>query len=87
MDANFSHGKWELWQIGLDGTERQLTRPPPGSVDETPVYSGKTLFFVRTTRLHGALYALNNGRVVGPFAWLGYNLGYYGHHAWPYTPR
>jgi hypothetical protein len=86
-DANFSHGKWALWQIGLDGTERQLTRPPLGAVDESPVYSGKTLFFVRTTRLHGVLYALSKGRVVGPFAWLGYNLGYYGHHSWPFTPR
>jgi hypothetical protein len=87
VDANFSHGKWALWQIGLDGTERQLTRPPRGSVDESPTYSGKTLFFVRTTRLHGVLYALSGGRTVGPFAWLGFSLGYYGHHAWPYTPR
>lgn len=87
IDANFNHGKWALSQIGLDGTERQLTRPPHGSVDESPVFSGQTLFFVRTTWLHGVLYALDKGRVVGPFAWLGYSLGYYGHHAWPYTPR
>jgi hypothetical protein len=87
MDANFNHGKWALWQIGLGGTERQLTRPPHGSVDESPTFAGTTLFFVRTTRAHGILYALRKGRVVGPFAWLGFNLGYYGHHSWPYTPR
>jgi hypothetical protein len=86
-DANFNHGKWALWRIGLDGTERQLTQPPRGSVDESPTYSGKTLFFVRTTRAHGTLLALSGGRIVGPFASLGFNLGYYGHRSWPYTPR
>jgi hypothetical protein len=86
-DANFNHGKWALWQIGLNGTERQLTHPPRGSVDESPTFGGNVLFFVRTTRAHGILYALRRGRVVGPFAWLGFNLGYYGHHSWPYTPR
>jgi hypothetical protein len=85
MDANFNHGKWALWQIRFDGTEQQLTHPPRGSVDESPAFAGKTLFFVRTARAHGVLYALSNGRVVGPFARLGFNLGYYGHHFWPYS--
>ena len=86
-DPSFLAGKWALWRIGLDGSERKLTTPPPGSADESPQFKGSTLFFVRTRKLHGVLYALRDGRVVGPFAELGYSLGFYGHHAWPYTPR
>jgi hypothetical protein len=86
-DASFFHARWALWRIGLDGSERRLTQPPTGFADESPSFSGTTLFFVRTRKTHGVLYALRSDRVVGPFAWLGFNLGYYGHHAWPYTPR
>jgi hypothetical protein len=85
--AGFMDAKWALWRVGLDGSERQLTTPPAGSADETPKFAGNTLLFVRTTKLHGTLYALHDGRLAGPFAWLGFSLGYYGHHAWPYTPR
>lgn len=86
-DANFFHAKWALWRIGFDGSERRLTRPPAGSADESPSYSRGTLFFVRTTRLRGVLYALRGARLAGPFVQLGFDSGYYGHHAWPYAVR
>jgi hypothetical protein len=85
--ANFFLGKWTLWRIWLDGREQQLTHPPRGFVDESPRFAGQTLFFVRSRRGRGVLYALRSGRVVGPFASLGYDLGFYGHHAWPYAVR
>jgi hypothetical protein len=87
MDARFMDAKWALWQIGFDGSERRLTAPPAGSADESPKFAGNTLLFVRTTKLHGVLYALRGQRLVGPFASLGYNMGFYGHHTWPFTPR
>jgi hypothetical protein len=87
VDASFLHAKWALWRIGLDGSERRLTSPPPGSADESPRFAGETLLFVRTRRLHGTLYALRGGRLAGPFAELGFALGYYGHHDWPYAVR
>lgn len=86
-DPRASRGAWALWQIGLDGSERRLTHPPPGAADESPAFENGALFFVRTTNLHGVLYALRGGRLAGPFAWLGYSWGYYGHHAWPYSVR
>jgi hypothetical protein len=86
-DATFTKGRWALWRIGFDGTERKLTAPPRHSADESPRFAGTTLFFVRTTNAHGTLYALHEGRIAGPFAELGFNLGYYGHHDWPYIPR
>jgi hypothetical protein len=86
-DAMFSRARWALWQIGLDGSERRLTTPPRRSADESPRVAGDTIFFVRTKRAHGSLYALRNGRIAGPFAELGFNLGYYGHHDWPYAAR
>ena len=86
-DATFSHGRWALWWIGFDGTERKLTAPPRRFADESPRFAGATLFFVRTRNAHGSLYALDKGRITGPFAELGFNLGYYGHHDWPYLPR
>jgi hypothetical protein len=86
-DATFSHARWALWQIGFDGAERRLTAPPPRTADESPRFAGNTLLFVRTRRAHGTLFALRNGRTAGPFAELGFNLGYYGHHDWPFAPR
>jgi hypothetical protein len=86
-DANFFHTRWSLWRVGLDGTKRRLTSPRPGYADESPRFSGKTLFFVRSRRGVGKLYALRGGRLLGPLASLGSQLGYYGHHAWPYSVR
>jgi hypothetical protein len=84
-DANFFHTRWSLWQVGADGSQRRLTKPPGGYADESPRFAGDTLFFVRSRRGVGTLYALRDGRLLGPFASLGYSLGYYGHNAWSYT--
>jgi hypothetical protein len=86
-DANFFHTRWSLWRIGFDGARRRLTSPPPGYADESPRFSGKTLFFVRSRRGVGRVYALRDGKLLGPFASLGSDIGYYGHHAWPYSVR
>jgi hypothetical protein len=85
-DANFFHTHWSLWRVGFDGTQRRLTSPPPGYADESPRFSGTTLFFVRSHRGVGRVYALRNGKLLGPFATL-QGLGYYGHHEWPYSVR
>lgn len=79
--------QWSLWRVGLDGREARLTAPPRGSADESPRFGGSTLLFVRSLRGHGALYGLRHGRVVGPFASLGYGPAYYGHYSWPYAVR
>jgi hypothetical protein len=84
-DATFFHTRWSLWEVDSDGSQRQLTKPPPGYADESPRFAGNTLFFVRSRRGVGTLYALRNGILLAPFASLGYSLGYYGHNAWPYT--
>lgn len=79
--------RWQLWRVGQDGSQRRLTSPPPGYTDESPRFSpdGRTLFFVRSRKGVGKLYALRGGLLLGPLASLGYQLGYYGHHAWPYA--
>jgi hypothetical protein len=76
---------WSLWRVTLDGRRTRLTSPPAGFADDSPRFDGPTILFVRERRGDGVLYALRSGRVVGPFASLGFDLGYYGHHAWPYT--
>ena len=83
-DYDFFHTKWSLWQVGFDGSARQLTTPPRGYADESPRYTdgGRTLMFVRSRRGHGRLFELKSGRIVGPLRSLGYSLGYYGHHDW-----
>ena len=86
-DANFFHTKWSRWRVGLDGAVRRLTSPPPGYADESPRFSGATLFFVRSRRGIGRVYALRDGKLIGPFASLGYSLGYYGHNDWTYSVR
>jgi hypothetical protein len=87
MSSMWAH--WSLWRVGLDGSQRRLTSPPRGYSDDSPRFShdGRTLFFVRSRRGVGTVYALRNGRLLGPFASLGFQLGYYGHHAWPYSVR
>jgi dipeptidyl aminopeptidase/acylaminoacyl peptidase len=82
--GDFYAGRWALWRVGLDGTTTQLTQPPKGYDDESPRISrdGRTIFFVRQRRGHGQLYALRDGRVVGPLLSTGYRLGYYGANDW-----
>jgi hypothetical protein len=86
-DANFFHTHWSLWRVGFDGSQTRLTAPPPRFADESPLFDGATLLFVRSHRGYGALYAVHAGRVLGPFASLGYQLGYYGHHRWTYAVK
>lgn len=83
-NANFFATRWELWRVGLDGTKRQLTAPPPGWTDESPQFSrdGKSMLFVRSRKGNGYLYVLRRGRATGPLLFLGNSLGYYGHHDW-----
>jgi dipeptidyl aminopeptidase/acylaminoacyl peptidase len=82
--ANFFATRWQLWRIGLDGSQTRLTSPPAHHADESPHFSrdGKTILFVRSRAGHGRLYALREGRVVGPLLSLGYQSGYYGHQDW-----
>jgi hypothetical protein len=78
---------WALLRVGLDGSMTRLTRPPAHHADETPRFSpdGKTLYFVRSEKGNGKLYALRDGQIVGPLLSLGYQLGFYGHQVWAYT--
>jgi hypothetical protein len=83
-DANFFHTHWALWQVGLDGSQRQLTRPPTGYADESPRFSqdGRRLLFVRSRKGRGKLHVLHAGALSGPLLSLGYLIGYYGHQDW-----
>ncbi len=83
-DYNFSATKWELWRVGMNGSRRRLTSPPPHSADESPRYSrdGRSIFFVRTRRGLGSLFTLRGQRLSGPLLRIGYNLGFYGHRCW-----
>jgi dipeptidyl aminopeptidase/acylaminoacyl peptidase len=83
-DANFFSTRWQLWQVGLDGSHTLLDAPPPGFADESAQWSrdGRSLLFVRERNGYGRLMLHRAGHVVGPFANLGYSLGYYGHHQW-----
>jgi hypothetical protein len=87
-DANFFHTRWQLWRIGLDGSRTLLDTPPSGRADESPRWGPRgALFFVRERRGVGRLMVrLRSGRIYGPVVSLGYSLGYYGHHDWPYAP-
>ena len=42
----------------------------------------QTLAFVRERKGYGRLMSTRRGKLLGPFAQLGYQLGYYGHHDW-----
>ena len=87
--TSFFATRWQLWRVGLDGTTTQLTQPPVQHADESPHFSrdGRTIYFVRSRRGHGQLYALRGGRMIGPLLSLGYSLGYYGANAWAYIVR
>jgi hypothetical protein len=78
---------WALWRVGLDGSTTQLTHPPAGYADESPRFAAGILYFVRSRTGAGTLSALRDGKLVGLLLSLGYSLGYYGHHAWPYSVR
>jgi WD40-like Beta Propeller Repeat len=83
-NPEFFATRWVLWQVGLNGAQRRLTRPARGFADESPRFSrdGRTLLFVRSRRGRGSLYALRSGRLRGPLLALGASLGYYGHQDW-----
>lgn len=83
-NAYFFATRWQLWRVALDGSHRLLDAPPAGFADESPAWSpdGHSLLFVREHNGYGSLEVLQNGRVFGPLAHLGYRLGYYGHHNW-----
>ncbi|HST15530.1 MAG TPA: hypothetical protein VLJ44_11840 [Gaiellaceae bacterium] len=84
VNANFFATRWQLWQVGLDGVHNLLDAPPAGWADEQPTWSadGNTLAFVRERKGYGRLMIMRQGKVLGPVAQLGYQLGYYGHHDW-----
>jgi dipeptidyl aminopeptidase/acylaminoacyl peptidase len=83
-DYNFSATKWELWRVGMNGSRRRLTSPPPHSADESPRFSrdGRSIFFVRSRRGLGSLFTLRGERLSGPLLRIGYSFGYYGHRCW-----
>lgn len=83
-NANFFATRWQLWQVGLDGVHNLVDAPPAGWADEQPTWSpdGNTLAFVRERNGYGQLMIMRQGKVLGPVAQLGYQLGYYGHHDW-----
>lgn len=89
-DGSFFHTRWHLQRIWFyDGAQKTLTHPPLGYADESPHFSPdeRTIYFVRSKRGIGELYALRAGKLVGPLLSLGYSMGYYGANAWPYTVR
>lgn len=81
---NFFATHWQLWRVSLDGSHTLLDAPPAGYADESPHWSpdGSSLLFVRERKGHGTLGLLHGGQGFGPFANLGYSVGYYGHHDW-----
>ena len=84
VDADFFATRWQLWRVGLDGSHELLDAPPPGFADEQPTWSpdGRSLLFVRERKGYGQLMLLRAHTLIGPFANLGYSLGFYGHHNW-----
>jgi hypothetical protein len=84
-DMSVDHSRWSLWRVGLGGSTQRLTRPPTGSSDDSPLVAGDAVFFVRSRHGVGAVYAVRRGRLLGPFASLGSNAGFYGHRAWTFT--
>ncbi len=80
---------WSLWRVGLNGAQLRLTSPPRGYSDDAPRVSpdGRTIYFVRSRRNIGELYALQAGKRFGPLLALGAGGNYYGHRQWPYSVR
>jgi len=86
-NAYFFATRWSLWRVGLNGKMARLTTPPADHADESPRFAGGVLYFVRSKKGNGNLYALRSGKLVGPLLSFGYRLGFYGHQVWPYTVR
>ena len=84
-NASFFATRWALWRVGLDGSTTQLTSPPAHHADYQPTFAGAVLYFARSQKGNGELYALQDGKVVGPLISLGYSLGFYGENGWPFT--
>jgi hypothetical protein len=87
VDMTSVYAHWSLYRVS-NGRPQRLTSPPRGYSDDSPRFSPDgTLFFVRSHRNVGRVYALRNGKLLGPFATLGRDIGFYGHHDWPYSVR
>ncbi len=84
VDARFFATRWQLWRVGLDGVRSLIDAPPDGWADEQPVWSARdgSIAFVRERNGYGRLMVYRLGALYGPFARLGFQLGYYGHHDW-----
>jgi hypothetical protein len=84
VNARFFATRWQLWRVGLDGVRSLIDAPPAGWADEQPVWSSRdgSIAFVRERNGYGRLMVYRRGQLFGPFAQLGYQLGYYGHHDW-----
>jgi len=82
--AMFFATRWRLWLVGLGGSRHVLDVPPAEWADEQPTWSpdGTSLAFVRERNGYGRLMIMRQGKMLGPVAQLGYQLGYYGHHDW-----
>jgi hypothetical protein len=78
---------WALWRVGLNGSQQRLTSPPLGSADDSPSFAGDTLYFVRSHAGAGSLYALRDGKLLGPLVSVGPDLGSFGNDDWPYSVR
>jgi hypothetical protein len=85
LNITSTQAHWSLWKVAGSKLVR-LTSPPAGHSDDSPRYAGGTLFFVRSHYDVGRVYALRDGKLLGPFATL-YGPGYYGHHNWEYSVR
>jgi hypothetical protein len=86
-NAYFFATRWQLWRVSLVGKHTLLDAPAPAFADESPQWSrdGRSLLFVRERNGYGQLMLRHAGHTIGPFANLGYSLGFYGHHAWQIT--
>jgi hypothetical protein len=77
---------WAIWTFGLDSGTYVIDTPPKGWSDDSPQASADgTIYFVRSRKGLGLLYAVHRRKLVGPLLSLGHEDGYYGHRVWPYT--
>jgi len=83
-NPSFFSTRWQLWEVGPDGSRREVDAPPAGSADESPQWSrdGRSLLFVRERNGYGRLMLWRTGHVSGPIVNLGFSPGFYGHHDW-----
>lgn len=77
--ATTMNPRWQLWQVGLDGSHRVLDVPPPGWADDSPrAARDGTVVFVRSHDGDGTLYGLG----VGPLVAVGHDDGFFGRRPW-----